>query len=262
MLKNQTPEPIKIITFDLDDTLWPIRPVIERAETKTYRWLTENAPQITDQFSQSDMLAFKLALMRKDSSLRHRISDMRRNGYRELALASGYTLGEASELAAQAFETFIELRQQVNCFAGVEAMLEELAKNYMLGALTNGNANLKKIPIGRHFDFSISAESVNASKPDQKIFNAALEQASLFNGSMVQPNEVVHVGDDLHTDVGGAMQAGFYTVWLRAKPDEMQNNLKYGGEETTTVATTITPHATIDTITALPKALSGIQYNQ
>mgnify|MGYP003842847553 FL=1 len=78
----------------------------------------------------------------------------------------------------------------------------------------------------------------------------------------MQPNEVVHVGDDLHTDVGGAMQAGFYTVWLRAKPDEMQDNLKYGGEETTTVATTITPHATIDTITALPKALSGIQYNQ
>ena len=262
MPKNQTPEPIKIITFDLDDTLWPIRPVIERAEAETYRWLTENAPQITDQFSHSDMFAFKLALMRKDSSLRHRISDMRRNGYRELALASGYTPSEASELATQAFETFIELRQQVNCFAGVEEMLEGLAKSYMLGALTNGNANLKKMPIGQHFDFSISAESLNASKPDQKIFNAALEQASLFNGSMVQPNEVVHVGDDLHTDVRGAMQAGFYTVWLRAKPAEEKDNLEYGGEETATVATTITPHATIDTITALPKALNDIQYSQ
>lgn len=262
MPTDQTPEPIKIITFDLDDTLWPIRPVIDRAETETYRWLTRNAPKITDQFSHSDMFAFKLALMRKDSSLRHRISDMRRNGYRELALASGYTLSEASELATQAFETFIELRQQVNCFAGVEEMLEELAKNYMLGALTNGNANLKKIPIGRHFDFSISAESLNASKPDQKIFNAALEQASLLNGSMVRSNQVVHVGDDLHTDVGGAKQAGFYAVWLRpVKPDEMKDNLEDGGEETTTAAT-ITPHATIDSITALPEALSGIQYSQ
>ena len=174
MLKNQTPEPIKIITFDLDDTLWPIRPVIERAETKTYRWLTENAPQITDQFSQSDMLAFKLALMRKDSSLRHRISDMRRNGYRELALASGYTLGEASELAAQAFETFIELRQQVNCYPGRGAKLEELAKNYMLGALTNGNANLKKIPIGRHFDFSISVISFSISSSGTMVFNISI----------------------------------------------------------------------------------------
>ena len=35
---------IKAITLDLDDTLWPIWPTIERAEKALHDWLSEHAP--------------------------------------------------------------------------------------------------------------------------------------------------------------------------------------------------------------------------
>ena len=37
---------IKAITFDLDDTLWPILPVIIEAEKITKRWLIKNYPPL------------------------------------------------------------------------------------------------------------------------------------------------------------------------------------------------------------------------
>ena len=41
---------IKAITLDLDDTLWPIWPVIERAETALSDWLTSRAPRAATVF--------------------------------------------------------------------------------------------------------------------------------------------------------------------------------------------------------------------
>ena len=41
MLKNFH---IKAISFDLDDTLWPVWPAIERAEATLLQWLADHAP--------------------------------------------------------------------------------------------------------------------------------------------------------------------------------------------------------------------------
>ena len=35
---------IKLITFDLDDTLWPVQPVIARADIRIEQCLAELAP--------------------------------------------------------------------------------------------------------------------------------------------------------------------------------------------------------------------------
>ena len=35
---------IKAISFDLDDTLWPIMPTILNAERKTNSWIKDNYP--------------------------------------------------------------------------------------------------------------------------------------------------------------------------------------------------------------------------
>ncbi|MEP6790835.1 MAG: HAD family hydrolase, partial [Ramlibacter sp.] len=42
---------IRAISFDLDDTLWPIWPTIERAEKTLHNWLAENAPMAAALFS-------------------------------------------------------------------------------------------------------------------------------------------------------------------------------------------------------------------
>lgn len=37
---------IKIISFDLDDTLWPITEVINRAQAAYAQWFVDNYPQL------------------------------------------------------------------------------------------------------------------------------------------------------------------------------------------------------------------------
>jgi putative hydrolase of the HAD superfamily len=41
---------IRLITFDLDDTLWPVEPVIVRAEHRMREYLDRNAPEVNRRF--------------------------------------------------------------------------------------------------------------------------------------------------------------------------------------------------------------------
>ncbi len=66
-------------------------------------------------------------------------------------------------------------------------------------------------------DALITSEDVGATKPDTRIFDAALSCAG------VHASEAVMVGDSWHTDVVGALAAGVRSVWLNraghAAPD-------------------------------------------
>ena len=48
---TETTRPIHAITFDLDDTLWDIWPIIARAERRLHDWLVERYPRIPERFS-------------------------------------------------------------------------------------------------------------------------------------------------------------------------------------------------------------------
>ena len=61
---------------------------------------------------------------------------------------------------------------------------------------------------GLRFDRVVTSEDVRCYKPDPKIFETALSQMA------VRPERVLHVGDSLHSDVGGASRAGIATAWV------------------------------------------------
>ena len=70
---------IKVITFDLDDTLWDNRPVITKAEIDTRRWLENKAGNI-DWGSFEDFLDLRKDLIKKDPAIRWDISKLRKEG--------------------------------------------------------------------------------------------------------------------------------------------------------------------------------------
>ena len=43
--------PIQAVLFDLDDTLWPIVPVIRHAEQTLHDWLLQHVPAVAEQWS-------------------------------------------------------------------------------------------------------------------------------------------------------------------------------------------------------------------
>ena len=148
--------------------------------------------------------------------LRHHISDLRRQALYEIQRQCGYSEKQAREGADAAFEEFLQVRHQVEPYERALEVLEKLAERYVLGALSNGNADIFKVDIGEYFDFAFSAEQVGASKPLPDMFHASMERTGAAS------HEFVHVGDHPEHDVAGAMAVGMYTVWANYSGAEWQ----------------------------------------
>jgi len=196
---------IKAITLDLDDTLWPIWPTIERAEKVLHEWLALHAPMTAALFSSPAALREireHMTLARPE--LKHDMSALRRESIR-LAL---YRAGEDPLLAEAAFDAFFAERQRVELFEDALPALEFLAGRYPLVAVTNGNADLARVGLAGFFRASICAREFGVGKPDPRIFHAAAGAVDVLAG------DVLHIGDDVTLDVLGAMNAGMQAAWL------------------------------------------------
>ena len=78
--------------------------------------------------------------------------------------------------------------------------------------VSNADTDPLMAAISRHrlrFDAVATSESVRAYKPDPAIFLAAANRLG------IQPKDLIHVGDSLHSDVAGAAVAGVGAVWIR-----------------------------------------------
>ena len=199
---------LRLITFDLDDTLWDLRPTLLRAEAELQTWLRENCPELPERFDREALVALRLELIGERPELKHRISELRRESMRLALLRCGRSAPQATRLADEAFGVFIAARHGVEPFAGVEECLQELGRDYLLGVITNGNADVFRLGLGRHFRFAISAESIGTSKPDPQPFAAALGTAG------VEAGESLHIGDHPEHDVAGARSAGMHSAWF------------------------------------------------
>ena len=202
---------IKLITFDLDNTLWHADPVLIRAEQRLYDWLKENCPKLTDKYSKESMGQFKTNVAKAKPELTHKVSALRLESIKLSLLDVGYDEKNAILQAKRAFEIFHQARQQVRFFDHTLHVLNELKKYYRLAALTNGNADVSVIGLDRYFEFSLSAETVGKQKPAPDMFLMALDRAK------VNAEEVVHIGDHPEHDIMGGNQAGFHTIWVNFK---------------------------------------------
>jgi 2-haloalkanoic acid dehalogenase type II len=62
--------------------------------------------------------------------------------------------------------------------------------------------------LGLRFHAIVTSELARSYKPDARIFRTALELTGW------RPERVLHVGDSLHSDVGGAKKLGIRTAWV------------------------------------------------
>jgi FMN hydrolase / 5-amino-6-(5-phospho-D-ribitylamino)uracil phosphatase len=194
----------KLICFDLDDTLWPCLPVIQYAEQTLYNWLTEHQPEITQIYSIEQLRIKRQRLISRQPQLINDLSAARRVHLQQLA----DEIGIHSEWVNSAFDIFYQARQKVSLFDDVIPVLSALKSQYILVALTNGNAHINKTGLGDYFSFQISAADVKAAKPDPAMFLQAMQQAG------VEASQTLHVGDHPVHDIRGARNAGIDAVWL------------------------------------------------
>ena len=227
---------IKAITLDLDDTLWPVWPAIERAEKALESWLGQRAPVTAGMFSNPETRQeIREHVVRSRPELRHNLSAIRREAIR-VAL---FRAGEDPLLADEGFNVFFEERNRVVLFQDALSTLEFLSKRYPLVALSNGNADIGRIGITQYFQAGINAQEFGIAKPDPRIFHAAAGAVD------TPPTNVLHIGDDPVLDVLGALNANMQTVWLNRAANPWKHEQ--------------TPHATVSDLNELCAAIAAFE---
>ncbi|WP_077002608.1 HAD family hydrolase [Variovorax sp. KK3] len=196
---------IAAISLDLDDTLWPIWPTIERAERVLHEWLVREAPKTADLLITPGVLReLREATEKERSDLAHDLSALRRESIRTALRRAG----EDPALADPAFEVFFAERQRVTLYDDALPALQWLSERYPLVAVSNGNASVEQTGVGRWFRAAFSAREFGSGKPHPAIFRAAAASLGVAAG------DVLHVGDDAALDVVGALGAGMQAAWL------------------------------------------------
>lgn len=198
---------LKLITFDLDNTLWPVAEVIERAERTSHQWLQARFPELAASLTLPALHRVRNRLVLNQRHYWQNLTRLRLDTLRLALTESGVPATDAKRAAHDAFDVFYRERNIVTLFPGARELLETLGQEYALGALSNGNANLERIGIRDLFLFHHNAESVGAAKPDAAIFQAALASAG------VTAKQALHVGDHPEEDVAGARAAGMESAW-------------------------------------------------
>ncbi len=202
------PSRFKLITFDLDDTVWPCASVIQAAEFALLDWLGERAPRLVEVHDQRSLRAHRLSLMRERPEIAHDLGAVRRLSIAALLEEFGHAAEEAGDLADQALEVFLTHRMRVEPYADVGPALRRLATRHHLISITNGNADPEQTPLRGVFVHRINAAGAGAAKPDPDMFQLALALAGCT------PEHGLHVGDEPYLDVHAARSLGMEAVWV------------------------------------------------
>jgi putative hydrolase of the HAD superfamily len=196
---------VRAIAFDLDNTLWDVEPVLERAEQCLAAWLQEHCPRIA--LSREEMRSARERLASREPHNAHDVSYLRLTALAAHARDHGYD----EQLALEAFEVFLAARNEVEIFVDVAPALTRLRRRYALASLSNGNADLARIGLGAAFSVSLNAGQIGAAKPERRCFERLAQELRLPAAA------IAYVGDDPRLDIEAARAAGLRTVWMNRR---------------------------------------------
>lgn len=200
----------KAVLFDLDNTLVDRRRSIYAYSVHFFRYFSESLGEI-----QPSALAGSLA--RADGG-----------GYREKTEVFSDLLGSlpwsnppsVPELENHWLSTF---PRAAVAMEGLRETLDSLVSHsIILGIVTNGgslaqNGKIDALGLRGYMGAILVSAEIGVSKPDRRIFEAALAELSL------EADEAWFVGDNPIADIRGAEAAGLTAVWMRGShswPDD------------------------------------------
>jgi len=164
----------RLITIDLDDTLWPCAPAIQAAEAALIAWLAEAANIV--------LMHHVYAALRAHALFQKNVDYILRDG--QIIIVDEFTGRTMPEhrydvaLADAAMDHFRRHRNQVEPYADAAPVLARLRERHCLIAVTNGNAELAETPLGNAFHRALTAAEAGAksSGPNgvrRRMLNAA-----------------------------------------------------------------------------------------
>ncbi|NOU52990.1 HAD-IA family hydrolase [Pseudoalteromonas sp. JBTF-M23] len=197
---------IKVLSFDLDDTLYDNHPIIASALRAQADYLRQLPcwPHQDNRF----WMACRNQALKENPDLLHDVTLWRQRALYLGLLECGLTHEDALEHAQNAYAAFAQARSQISVCPSVIKLLNDLKQRYTLIAITNGNADVEQFNLAGMFSLVLQAGKDGRSKPFRDLFDNAVNQLNIL------PTQLLHIGDSLDTDVQGANNAHCRSVWL------------------------------------------------
>ena len=205
---------IRVITFDFYNTLvkfWP--PLEEIQQVACWKMgLSVSRDEIRRGYAKADIL-FNRA--NEDEPLSQRSPERRTEFFAEYEQVILQTAGVPVSvgLARQIWALAIAVPKEFTPFQDTMPALESLReRGYRLGVITNLRADLgpliRRAGLEGILDFSVTSVQAGIEKPHPPIFQEALRRAG------VAPEDVLHIGDQVRSDVAGARDMGMQAALL------------------------------------------------
>ncbi|PWC11767.1 5-amino-6-(5-phospho-D-ribitylamino)uracil phosphatase YigB [Brenneria roseae subsp. americana] len=229
---------IRAITFDLDDTLYDNYEVIRRTERESVCFLQQYHPALRD-FQAADFQNLRNELRAREPEIYHDVTEWRRRTVEQVMLNVGLPADEATAGAKAAMENFARWRSQIEVTEETHRTLAALAEHLPLAAITNGNAEPHLFGLDHYFTFILRAGPDGRAKPFDDMYHLAAAKLGL------SLDQILHVGDDLITDVAGAVRCGMQACWINLR----EGNLMQIGD------TRLLPHIEISRLASLTALL-------
>ncbi|NIH15850.1 5-amino-6-(5-phospho-D-ribitylamino)uracil phosphatase YigB [Serratia symbiotica] len=199
--------PLAALTFDLDDTLYDNRPAIRQTEQQSMAFLQSYHPRLSS-FQSTDLYRLRQELCEQEPEIYHDVTQWRWRAIHLALSREGLSDAEATIGADAAMQNFALWRSRIEVQATTHATLKALGERYPLVAITNGNADPALCGLGGYFQFVLRAGPDGRAKPYKDMYQLASERLG------VAARQILHVGDDLTTDIAGALRAGFQACWI------------------------------------------------
>lgn len=210
-MQIQTSE-IKAITFDGDGTLWDFESVMIEALEK----VLDAIRPLADEATAGRLSVLDLIEIRDDLAARHMavVPDhvaLRRDSIRVLLDRIGVS---SSGLVDRLSDLYFDHRfATIKLYDDALPALTELRRDFAIALVSNGNNDPARFGLDHYFDSTVFAQDCGFSKPDPRIFGAAMR------GLGIEPSQAIHIGDSLSTDVAGAQASGLKALWLNRDND-------------------------------------------
>ncbi len=206
---------IQAITFDLWNTLLTNKSYSELRSQKFFRFLQERKIFLSfDKFKKSFDSKFHFSEVTfEDIEFRHIYTTDRI--LRVLEDIDVKISQSDMDLLKEMFESKM-LQDAPPLKIDVKKTLEILAPDYQIGLISNTgvtpgeilNKILEKYNILQYFDLTVYSDETGLFKPHPKMFEIPLDK---FKCS---PQNAIHIGDLLETDIRGAKDFKMNTIWI------------------------------------------------
>jgi YjjG family noncanonical pyrimidine nucleotidase len=215
----------KCIFFDLDHTLWDYE--TNSLETlhelfKTYDLFEKGVFNIESFHQQFRVVNAKLWELYDLGHINSEI--IRRERFRQiLEYFNAYEENLSHEISVDYLNS---CPKKSNLMPNAINTLEYLAQKYKMTIVTNGfeeiqNVKLTSGNLHRFFDHVVTSQKAGNKKPSREIFEYAMK------ANHVTADEVIMIGDNLITDMGGARNASIDTIYFNPEKTAHSQSVSY-----------------------------------